>query len=218
MSDFARLCDAIVDAVTPELAARGFAARRSVGRFERSGGAGVTHFYLLLITESAPFARADVHLATRIDEVETIFHRTSGYEKRTQRLTPTMGGALDAITGTPELKMLLDAERGPERARSLLFAPALGAFYEDWYARFSDLGAIDRELNDDPTRETPNRPLPWLRCSTGVIVARLVDRPNYDEVVEVYSQTMRSVSDGFYWPRFEALVADLARRGPPQPA
>jgi hypothetical protein len=211
MRGFGEFRAAILSALTPELARAGFAFRPALERFVRKAGKGVTHFYHVLITESQPFARVDVHLALRLDAVEDIFHGTSGYEKKYQRWTPTMGGALDAITGNPEFKMLVERESGPQQAKSLLLSPAMLAFYEDWHSRLSKLENIDRELNDDPLRETPNRPMPWLRCSTGIIVASLTARADYDALAHTYTEVMRGFSNGFYLPRFELLLDELPK-------
>jgi hypothetical protein len=105
--------------------------------------------------------------------------------------------------------MLLDRQQGPSKARTLLFSRRMLGFYDEWYARLSLLEGIDRELNDDPFRETPSRPMPWLRCSTGAIVSRLLERPGFPAVAAAYSQIMQTVSNGFYWPRFEALLRSL---------
>lgn len=202
---------AIVQAVAPELVSSGFALNSASDRFVRRPSKGVAHFYHLLINESQPFARLDIHLAVRLDIVETIFHRTSGFEKRFQPGTPTMGGALDAIARNPDFKMLLDEEHGPQRARSLLVTPTMLQFYEDWFSRFSKIENIDTELNEDPFRESPNRPTPWLRCSTGIIVAWMLKRPDYGRLATIYREMLRSFSDGFYLPRFETLLNDLSK-------
>jgi hypothetical protein len=207
---FRELKSKIVDALSPELVQQGFQFRASSDRFVLRPSAGVEHAYHLLFTKSEPFVRLDVHISVRLDLVEGIFHRTSGYEKKHQAGTPTMGGALDAIAANPDLKMLLDDKRGPERARSLVVSPAMLRFCEDWFQRFSTLEGIDHELNDDPLRETPNRPMPWLRCSTGAIVAKLVHRQDYEHVVNAYRDVLRNFSNGFYLPRLERMVADLA--------
>lgn len=209
MSSFEKLRDAILGSLTPELTRLGFTFHRMSQRFVKRGSKGVVYFYQILFSHSPPFIRVDVHIAIRLDSVEKIFHRTSGYEKKYQNETPTMGGSLDAITGNPELKMLLDLERGAQQAKSLLFSQTMMTFYEEWYSRFSQIENIDRELNDAPTRETPNRSMPWLRCSTGIIVAKLSARPDYDSLASVYIQIMQGFSNGFYWPRFEDLLRDI---------
>jgi len=200
----------IVAALSPELMERGLRYQASTARFIRKPAPGCTHALHLLLTESAPFVRLELHLAVRLDAVEKIFHRTSGYEKKYQSGTPTMGGSLDAITGNRQLRMLLEPDRERQQARALLLDAPLLDFYEEWFAKFSDLANIDRELNDDPRRETPNRPMPWLRCSTGIIVAWMRGRPDFAGIADAYRDVLRAFSNGFYLPRFETLLADLA--------
>jgi hypothetical protein len=201
---------AVVAALSPELTARGFRYQASTDRFVRNPAADCTHALHILFTESAPFVRLDVHIAVRLDAVEKIFHRTSGYEKKYQSGTPTMGGAIDAITGNPQLRMLLEPHQERTQARAQLLSDTMLEFYEAWFTRFSDIANIDHELNDDPLRDTPNRPLPWLRCSTGIIAACMRERPDYPHLADAYVGVLRAISNGFYLPRFEMLLADLA--------
>jgi hypothetical protein len=210
MPGFAAFRKEIVAALTPPLASRGFMWRAAQERFVRKGGAGVTHAWHVLITETVPYARLDVHLALRLDAVEEIFHRTSGYERKYQARTPTMGGALGMIANEPRIPILLHKAGGLQGAVDILLSPTMLNFYEEWYARFSQLAEIDRELNADPRRETPNRPMPWLRCATGIIVASLVGRPDYEVLADAYSEILRAFSNGFYLPRFEALLRERA--------
>jgi hypothetical protein len=200
----------IVAALSPELEERGFRFHARSSRFIRKPTTGCAHALHLLFSESAPYVRLDVHLSVRLDAVERIFHRTSGYEKKHQATTNTMGGALDAITGNRQLRMLLEPNHEREQTRAQLLGAPMLDFYDQWFARFSDLANIDRELNDDPLRETPNRPMPWLRCTTGIIVAWMRQRSDYERVLDAYRGVLRTLNNGFYLPRFETLVADLA--------
>ena len=112
-----------------------------------------------------------------------------------QRLTAALPQALNVLPHS--------RKRTPRRYFKM-------AFYEDWYARFARLDQIDAELNDDPYRETPNRPMPWFRCATGIIVASLIGRPDYDALASAYTGILRDFSNGFYLPRFEALLRERA--------
>ncbi len=73
-----------------------------------------------------------------------------------------------------------------------------------YFGRFSSLAAVDAELNDKPLAHTRNRGFPWLRCSTGIIVAKLVGRSNYRELVDVYRGVLAKV-DAFHIPNYNAL-------------
>jgi hypothetical protein len=78
-------------------------------------------------------------------------------------------------------------------------------YFEQWGA----LLTIDAELNDKPTERTHHRPLAWGRCSTGIIVAKLVGRSNYDQLAAFYTEVMTQDNKGFYLKRFQALMKTL---------
>lgn len=200
----------VFEALQPAVRGTGFSVQASQERIVRRPAKGVTQLVQLAISPSHPFACVDAHLGVRLDVVENIFHRTSGFEPRFQKGTPTMGGSLADIMGRPDLRLLLDERSGPQLVRDRLFAPEMLDFYEEWFRRFSSLEGIDRELNDDPLYETPNRDMPWLRCATGAIVAHLCQRANYAEIVECYRDVLKEFSQGFYLSRFDLLLADLA--------
>jgi hypothetical protein len=77
-----------------------------------------------------------------------------------------------------------------------------------YFERWSSLRAIDAELNTNPTAPTKLRPLTWQRCSTGIIVARLVGRPNYEQLATVYTSEMKD-RDRFYLKYFLPLLDSL---------
>jgi hypothetical protein len=211
MTAFAEIKKQVHSALAAALANKGFKSEKGRDRFTRKVSPDIAHRLDLILNREQTLTRLHVHISVRINTIEDIFHRTSGYEKKYQRDTPTIGGALDAIKGDPQYDMTLDAETGVERARTILTSPETLDFCGAWYQRFSQIKEIDHELNDDPYRETPNRPMLWLRCSTGIISARLVARPNFAELVQIYSQQMQTISSGFYWPRFKALLEDTQR-------
>ena len=74
--------------------------------------------------------------------------------------------------------------------------------------------AIDAELNDDPSKKTPHRSLAWFRCSTGIIVARLVGRADYEKLAEFYTEVMTQDNKGFYLTRFQNLLRSLESAEP----
>ena len=83
-----------------------------------------------------------------------------------------------------------------------------------YFERFSTLEAVDVELNESPLERTVNRALPWLRCSTGIIVAKLVGRAGYHNLVETYRGVLAKV-DAFHLPNYDALVSNLEHVEPP---
>jgi hypothetical protein len=195
------------------MSARGFGWQARQEWFRRRVG-GVQHVLQLLSVDHPPVVDIEPQLMVRHDLVEAIFHRTSGYPPATRADTPTVGGDLHRLVpGAPgRFELGPDGEVGDAAAWLAGALPRL----EEYWARFSDLAEVDRELNADPDRTTPNRPLPWLRCSTGLIAARLAGRPGYDELEAAYRRQLAVDNGGFYLGRFTALAEDLRRHTPAQ--
>ena len=198
-------------AVGDELSASGYQPKPAKHGFVRKQEAAVW-IYQLVFLENGIGWRIQPSVGIRIERVEEIFHRTSGFEIKYQKDTLTIGGFIGSIRGgtNRDCEFLLNKEEDiPQVADALI--RILHDFAVPWFERFSSLPAIDAELNDKPSERTPNRVAPWLRCATGSIVARLVDRPNYDELVAIYVDAMRSSDKGFYLERYQALLDWLAR-------
>jgi len=187
----------------------GFAYRKQKGWFLRRG-ADSTDFFQLVCLKSPGGWRIQPNVAVRIERVEEIFHRTSGFEARYQKGTPTIGGSVGAITRTHnsdvEFRLESDSDVVSVAEEILTLFRSIGLPY---FERFHSITAVDHELNDDPTRRTPHRAAPWLRCSTGLIVAKLINRPNYHALLDIYTQVLSRSDGGFYLSRFQALQQDL---------
>jgi hypothetical protein len=80
-----------------------------------------------------------------------------------------------------------------------------------YFAQFNSLAAVDSAINDQPSADCVDRDTTLLRCSTGLIVAKLVGRDNYDELVSIYREVVRSKASHFL-PQLELLLGDLAKR------
>jgi hypothetical protein len=169
-----------------------------------------TERYHLLVNEGAGY-RVCPSVSVRFEEVEKIFHRTSGYDRPNQKDSVTVGIDLWRVFGREQYQVALSDEAGLEAAA----ARNVAIFHEKaepYFAQFSTLAAVDSAVNDQPGDECVHRDMAWLRCSTGVIVASLVGRPNYDQLVAVYQDAVRKKSPQLL-PKFEALVNDLGNPG-----
>lgn len=209
MATMNTLKKAVVDALEPRLRERGFSLRKSKTWFVRRRGDATDKFQLVCL-DAKPGLRLQPNVGMRIESVENIFHRTSRWEPEYQKDTPTLGAPIGALRGGTNsscdilVEELADVPRAVVELERLFREVAL-----PYYERFSDLCEIDRVLNDEPNARTPHRGMNWLRCATGLIVARLVGRPNYDELVAVYRKTLETTDKGFYVSRFEDLVDSL---------
>jgi hypothetical protein len=200
---------ALFEHMRAKLAEHGFILKAQKDAFIRKAD-GITDIFLLVCLDAKPGYRIHPDVGVRFELVEQIFHKTSGFEPKYQKDTPTIGGSVGNIMSndTRPCEFLLESEAGiPVVSEHLV--RVFRDFALSYFDKFHSLFAIDAELNDNPTRRTPNRVAPWPRESTGLIVAKLVGRPDYENLAGVYSTVMRDSHKGFYYKTFEALVKSL---------
>lgn len=149
-------------------------------------------------------------MALRIERVEDIFHQTSRWDPKSQKETPTIGSEIGRIlTGrSGDCEFLLDFSASIPRVATEI-VEVFRKHALPYYEKFSSLREIDHALNDHPRHDTPHRIATWLRCATGLIVARLVGRPDYQRLVRIYTSQLRWCDKGFYLSRFLDLVKSL---------
>jgi len=200
---------AIFATISPELMRHGFSLKRAKDRFVRQRD-GVTDLFQLVCLDGKPGYRIQPHVGVRIEQVESIFHQTSGFESRHQKDTPTMGNSIGILQSgdSRSCEFLLESE-----SQIALIAEKITdvfcKFALPYFERWESLIVIDAELNGKPVERTHQRPLAWQRCSTGLIVAKLVGRPDYSQLSALYTEIMAQDNKGFYLKRFQALVKSL---------
>jgi hypothetical protein len=146
----------------------------------------------------------------RVEVVEAVFHRTSGFAPKYRSGTATIGATVAGLMGggVRACEFRLSSESQIHAVAGQI-ADVFDEFALPYFEKWSSLEAIDAELNDEPAKQTIHRGAGWLRCSTGIIVAKLVGRPNYRQLAGFYHDVMAGVSKGFYLKRFEALLSSL---------
>ena len=203
------LKQALFQAVAERLAPDGFeldAAKDNLARRRN----GITDIFQLTCVDGKPGYRIQPGVAVRIERVEEIFHQTAGYERKYQKDTPTMGTRVSSLLGggprSCEFVLQAVAEIGPSTENLMrVYREVALPYFQHW----SSLAAIDAELNDKPGERTQHRALAWFRCSTGIIVAKLLGRPDYDQLASFYTDVMSRDNKGFYLKRFQALLKSL---------
>jgi len=200
---------ALFESLRRELAGDGFELNALRDKFVRRHDA-ISDSFQLACKDAKPGYRIQPNVGVRIDRVEEIFHRTSGFDRGFQDNTSTMGAPVGALVGANarDCEFLLESESEvPDVTGKLVkvFRDIALPYYEKW----KSLKAVDADLNADPTRRTPHRGLAWFRCSTGLIVAKLVGRPDYESLADIYTEIMTKDNKGFYLKRFQALRQNL---------
>ncbi|WP_419728008.1 hypothetical protein [Lichenicola sp.] len=212
-ADQEHLKRAVFDRLAPRLAEHGFKLKRTKDTFRREHDGVCDMFHLAFLDnklDGKPGWRVQPTAAVRNERVETIFHRTSGFEPKYQPDTATIGSFVGQLTSGSNsacefpVNSIEDVPAACDSIFHVFTDFALG-----YFQRFDVLDEIDRELNSAPLEHNVNRGVSYFRCTTGVIVAKLVGRADYEHLVDVYTEIMRTSNKGFYLKRFQALVASL---------
>ena len=195
----------LIKALEPRMAARGFSLVKSMQWFQQKQP-GLKRIYNLNFLNYV-YYRVEPGIRMRIDEVERIFHRTSGYEKKPQGFPSTLSVSLWRLTEDHKQFQydLGDVDHVPVVAS--LAESAFDTVAAPYFDKYSSVAAVDSLLNKE--LHSVHYIMPWVKCSNGLIAARLNQRPNYDELAAIYSKAMKRIDEGFYSDRFEALVEDL---------
>jgi hypothetical protein len=170
----------------------------------------ITEIFYVTCTNAKPGHWVTPGVGLRFDAVEEIFHRTSGWDTKLQKNTNTVGtqvGVLIDGKGT-SCRFLLESESEIASVTEKVVG-VFRKFALPYFVQFGSLAAIDAELNDHPAERSVNSSLAWFRCSRGLIVAKLMGRPDYEQLVTIYTDVITRDNKGFYLKGFQALVESL---------
>ncbi len=184
----------------------GFKLNRQLSEFNRKTKAGWHKFQILFILKPDSW-EVEPAIFIRINQVEDIFHRTSGFEPKYQKGTHTIGLSLNAYVGEMgKYKYILTEESQIDKLASFY----LSAFDEHvlpFFREYDDMNVMEKIINADPY--DPKFTGSIFKGSKGLILAKLTGRDNYDELVKRYTRYYEELSNGFYLASFKALVEDM---------
>lgn len=171
---------------------------------------GATDYFYIICAESKSGYRVQPGAGVRLERVERLFHLTSGFERKAQLDTATMATTIGLLMGgtSRSCEFRLESESEVDVTATQL-VDIFRDFGLPYFDRWSSLTSIDEELNEHPEKRTIHRALAWNRCSTGIIVAKLVGRANFKYLASYYHDVMATDNKGFYLSRFEALLSSL---------
>lgn len=188
---------------------RGFKLNVTKGMYTHQPTKGVTELFMLVCPHGATGWRVHPDVGIRFDVVEDIFHQVSGYEKKYQKGTPTIGtGVGNLLFGdNRKCEFLLasasDLSSVADNIEKVFCSVAL-----PYYQEFGSIYAVDALLNSNPRESSRQRPV-WERYATGLIVAKLTKRTNYDELVSIYKEILTTLNNGFYLKKLLLLIEIL---------
>jgi hypothetical protein len=200
---------ALFESVRKRLATYGFELHLGNHKFVRRHD-GITDVFQLPCKDAKPGYRVQPNVGVRIDLVEEIFHQTSGFEPKFRDGTSTMGNSVGSLIGksSRDCEFLVETDADVPAVTEKVIE-VFRDFAIPYFNKWRSLQAIDAELNDDPASKTKHRGLAWFRCSTGLIVARLLGRTDYEKLAEIYTEIMTKDNKGFYLKWFLPLRKSL---------
>lgn len=136
----------------------------------------------------------------RVESIEAVYHRTSGYDAKFHKGTTTIGMEYE---GRFEFEDEEDVEAAVDGLYEIFLQQAL-----PFYRHASSLAAIDKLLNESPADDSTYG-APPQRYHYGMIVAKAVGRKRLNHLAKTYRRKLSAFSDGFYLPQFDALLSDL---------
>ncbi|MYM89378.1 hypothetical protein GTP91_19650 [Rugamonas sp. FT82W] len=142
--------------------------------------------------------------SVRNDAIESIFHRTSGIDKKSQPVYSTINFS---TVDTMRVDSEKDVDLFIAKANAFISETAIPFIEQPYsYPAYSDL------LNSTPeSAQCRYHANPQNRCHYGLIAAKLSNDPRYEDLKRTYLEFFRANNGGAYLPRFERLLADLER-------
>jgi len=204
-----QLKSALFRSIESRLSVYGFTLKTSKDSLVHRGE-DTTDIFQLVCLDGKPSLDVQPNVAIRNERVERIFHKISGFDVKNQSTTPTVGGAIGVLLteDARSCEFYLESE-----TEIMIVTDAIVQVFENfalpYIKKYGSIHEIDLELNSNPHERSPHRAAPWLRCSTGIIVAKLVGRSNFDQLSEIYSGIMINSANGFYFRKFNALLEVL---------
>jgi hypothetical protein len=179
----------------------GFTYKKSSNDFKRSVG-NYTYFFCIDQLAWSDHFSINVRIYISQKHIEDILEKILG--KQRNRLT--LGGNIATIKFSPDGRAIVNESLGI----ILLFEEDIDAatetlyqYYTDiakpFFARYNRLEAIDDIINNEPYNHIPAHVSGNCdsRCMKGLIVAKLVNNPRYNELVAIYNEEMKETFRDF---------------------
>ncbi|KAA9332456.1 hypothetical protein F0P96_13370 [Hymenobacter busanensis] len=197
----------LLDALAVDMSAQGYVLNKSRAEFTKRSSDGWNKFQLLFLDRATHWEIVP-GLLIRKNQVEDIYHKASYYEKNYQKFTPTIGILVENYTGTS-----IDSRR--ELRKPTDVEPCIGELLQQFnavalpfYERFASIKVLESEINDQNSSGSLITG-PIRKGSLGVILASLVNNPDYEMLKEKYREYYNRFSEGFYLREYEGVLKVL---------
>lgn len=146
-------------------------------------------------------------LLMRLDIVENIFHKFSGFEEKYKKNTPTIGTSIEDIGNDHQFYRF---ELTEESQINVLAENLYSLFIKiglPFFDKFNSLKKIDTVLNSNPEDVSLTGPI--FKGSKAIIIAKFTGRNDFHELKSFYYKYYEKFADGFYLPEYKELTKAL---------
>lgn len=192
----------------------GFKLKKSENSFEKNNGNGCLFKFKCLFHKRSYETAIEILINIIHSETEKIYRKVTKFDTE-----GTIGNQLFTIINNPDGEMkshykekdVFTVSNEDEMIEAVKLTKKY--FFEvanPYYLKYGSLESIDKILNEDIDKMSVHC-VPWrFRGPKGIIVAKLVKRSNYDELVKVYSKKMEKTNPEDK-KRFRLIVDYLAK-------
>lgn len=144
-------------------------------------------------------------MSIRYHQVADIYHQISSFEPKYQKGTATIGCFINKLKQNENYD--LNEEDDIESIVNSLekeFTEIVLPYFEN----NSSLVAIDKLINTNPEEDNINCTM-HFKCFYGLIIAKIIQNPNYEHLKSVYSKQIKLLDNGFYVENYNKLLEVL---------
>lgn len=201
------LAESIVQAVARELAPDGFWFDAVPSCFVKQEG-DIRFLFQIAMAAEHERLTCTPDVGVRSERIEDVFHRTSEFSPTDALNTATLGVNLKLLTRSSKYDVVVSSAEDVHDAIQKL----VQAFREvaiPYFSQFGSLKGIDAALNGSPSERCVHMINERARCSKGLIVAKLLHRPEYAELQQIYKERVAKSGRITYERYFVPLMNDL---------
>jgi len=173
----------------------GFSYNKANNEFKCGNGNFIYFFSIEQVAWSHSYS-IDVHLYVSQKQIELILEKIVG--KRRHKMT--LGQTVERIYKSPDGRKIINGNltiwiRQDEDIEAAI--ESLGWYYMDiakpYFEKYQTLQSIDHIINNPPFNHCPADVGGSFdnRCMKGLIVARLVNNPNYQKLLDIYDEAIK---------------------------
>jgi hypothetical protein len=202
--------EGVIARLTDTMKKHGFEFAKSRDRFEGAKADGFRAMFLFHFVNLGTGAEIQPQAGLRSDQIENLVNQARDPDARRASHSATIGNEIGYLTGEGQRWRVRVMQEQDLDSGATLIRQAFEERALPFYREYSNLAAIDKNINSDPEKAAVLCPAYMHRAQVSVAVARLVHRPDLAAVVESYRSEMHKddVAD------FDRFVARLETSPP----